>query len=187
MTEAKTDGDARLGEVVAAHSGEVLELGRDGLFHCRVDRENLVSLVTELRDDPALRFRILLDVTGIDWYGREPRFEVVTHLYSIDLARRIRVKTTCGERDPSVPSLVPVHPSADYHERETFDMFGIRFDGHPDLRRILMPPEYENHPLLKDFPVEGIEPEKVYRTQGGVMMPRPDGADEINGAGSTTP
>ena len=186
-TETSSAADARLAELVGAHGGEVLPPSADGMFHCRVEREKLVGLVTELRDDPALRFRILLDVTGVDWYGQEPRFEVVTHLYSVDLARRIRVKTTCGERDPSVPSLVPVHPTADFHERETYDMLGIRFDGHPDLRRILLPPEYEHHPLRKDFPVEGTQPEKVYRSKGGVMMPRPDGAESINGAGSSTP
>lgn len=188
MSATATDAaTTRLTEVATAAGAEVLEAASDGLFHCRVARENLVDLVTELRDDPALRFRICLDVTAVDRYGEEPRFEVITHLYSVDLTRRIRVKTLCSERDPSVPSLVPIHPSADYHERETFDMFGIRFDGHPDLRRILMPPEYEHHPLRKEFPVEGIQPEKVYRLHGGVMMPRPDGAEVIDGSGSTTP
>lgn len=179
--------DARLREVVAAAGAEILPRARDGLFHCLVERDRWVELVRELRDDPALRFRICLDVTAVDHYGEEPRFEVVAHFYSVHLACRIRLKTRCSERDPSVPSLVRLHPSADYHERETFDMFGIRFDGHPDLRRILLPPEYEHHPLRKEFPVDGIEPEKVYRRQGGVMMPRPDGAEAIKGAGSTTP
>ncbi|MFG0317632.1 MAG: NADH-quinone oxidoreductase subunit C [Planctomycetota bacterium JB042] len=184
---AKEAAEARLREVAEAHGAEFPPAPADGLFCCFVDRERWAEFVRELRDDPALRFRICLDVTAVDWYGKEPRFEVVAHLYSVDLQRRIRVKTRCSERDASVPSLVPIHPSADYHERETFDMFGIRFEGHPDLRRILMPPDYEHHPLRKEFPVEGIEPEKVYRRQGGVMMPRPDGAEAIEGAGSTTP
>lgn len=177
----------RLERVCREHGAEILPPSREGMFQAHVERERLVDLVRALRDADGLAFRLLLDVTAVDWSGKEPRFEVVYHLYSIDLRRRIRLKTSCPERDARVPSLVPVHPTANFHEREVFDMFGIRFDGHPDLRRILMPDEYEHHPLRKEFPLEGIEPEKVYRLRGGVMMERPEGAEPIPGAGSTTP
>ncbi len=187
MNTTDVAAPARLMELAAAAGARVVESPLDGLFCCEVDRENLTSLAIDLRDDPALRFTLLLDVTAVDWYGEEPRFQVVYHLYSVDLRQRIRVTTRCGERDPRVPSLVPVFPTADFHERETYDMFGIVFDDHPDLRRILLPPEYEHHPLRKEFPIDGIQPEKVYRLHGGVMMARPEGAEPINGAGSTTP
>lgn len=177
----------RLNEYLSKAGGEPLAQGADALVALQVPKDKLLGFMADLRDDELLRFRIPLDVTAVDRYGQEPRFEVVYHLYSVDLKMRLRVKTTCSDRDKSVPSLVDVFPGLNYHERETWDMFGIRFDGHPDLRRILLPQEYEHHPLLKDFPVEGIEPERVYRLHGGVMMPRPEGAGPIPGAGSTTP
>lgn len=177
----------RLAELVSAAGGRIVDSPRDEMFSCEVDRTNLTALAIDLRDDPGLRFKLLLDVTAVDWYGEEPRFQVVYHLYSVDLHRRIRVTTRCSERDAWVPSLVSIFPTAEFHERETYDMFGISFEDHPDLRRILLPPEYEHHPLRKDFPLEGSEPEKVYRLRGGVMMPRPEGVEPINGAGSTTP
>lgn len=187
MNDTAVAVSERLQERVAGAAGTVLEPAADGLFACRIDRDRVHPFLADLRDDEQLQFHLLLDVTAVDQYGREPRFDVVYHLYSIPLRRRIRVKTSCGERDPVVPSVVDLFPTADFHERETYDLFGIRFDGHPDLRRILLPPEYEHHPLRKDFPVEGIEPERVYRLKGGVMMPRPRGAEPIQGAGSTTP
>lgn len=177
----------RINEYLVRARGEQLAQGPDGLVVLKVPKEHLLVFMSDLRDDELLQFKIPLDVTAIDNYGEEPRFEVVYHLYSIALKMRLRVKTTCSDRDKVVPSVVDVYPGANYHERETFDMFGIRFDGHPDLRRILMPLEFEHHPLLKDFPLEGIEPEKQYRLGGGPMMPRPKGAEPFPGAGSTTP
>lgn len=177
----------RLDECIAAFAATRIPPTQDGMFAVRVERERLRDLVQRLRDDAALGFDLILDVTALDHCGREPRFEVVVHLYSMTLQSRIRIKTTCTERDPHVPSLVPLFIGANFHERETFDMFGIVFDGHPDLRRILMPHEFEHHPLRKDYPLEGIEPEKVYRQKGGAMMPRPPGAEPIDGAGSSTP
>ncbi len=178
---------ARLDECVSASGGERRAPSRDDVPIVSVPRERLTNFLLELRDDPALRFRLLLDVCGVDHLGEEPRFEVVYHLYSFDLNARIRVKTRCPERDPRVPSVMPLFPTANFHERETFDMYGIRFDGHPDLRRILMPDEYQYFPMRKDFPLEGIEPERVYLQLGGVMMPRPEGAEPLPGAGSATP
>jgi NADH-quinone oxidoreductase subunit C len=177
----------RMNEVVAAAGAERLPGTQDGIDAFRVPRARLLDFLCRVKDEPELQFQLLLDVTAIDHYGKEPRFDVVYHLYSLHLRRRIRVKTACGERDAHVPSIVSEFPTAGFHERETYDMFGIVFDGNPDLRRILMPPEYEHHPLRKDFPLEGVEPEKVYRMKGGVMMPRPAGAEPIEGAGSSTP
>ncbi len=179
--------EARLAEVLAANGGSRQATDKDAIPNITLAREHLTRAMLELRDDPALRFRLLLDVTALDHLGEEPRFEVVYHLYSFDLNQRLRVKVPCPERDARVPSVTPVFPTANFHERETFDMFGIRFDGHPDLRRILMPDEYEHFPLRKDFPLEGIEPERVYLKLGGVMMPRPEGAEAFPGAGSCTP
>jgi NADH-quinone oxidoreductase subunit C len=177
----------RLGEHLARVRGRRLEREKDGLLQFAVERESLVEFVRALRDDENLQFKIPLDVTALDHAGVEPRFEVIYHLYSVLLKMRIRIRTTCRERDASVPSLMDVMRGVDFHERETFDMFGIRFEGHPDLRRILLPDEFLGHPLRKDYPVEGIEPERVYRLNGGVMMARPPGAEPIDGARSDTP
>jgi len=106
-----------------------------------------------LRSDPGFDF--LSDVTAVDWYPSEPRYEVVYHLLSIARKERLRLKVKLAGEDPCLDSLTPVWPSANYFEREVFDLFGIRFDGHPHLRRILMPEDWEGHPLRKDYPVEG--------------------------------
>lgn len=188
MSEATvTKFDEKLHEVAGRHGATVESSPLDGMFVCIVERDHLPALAQDLRDDPDLTFKLFLDVTAIDWYGREPRFELVYHLYSVDHGSRIRLKTHCGERDPHVPSVTYLFPGADFHERETYDFFGIHFDGHHDLRRILLPPEYEHHPLRKEFPLEGVEPEHVYRMKGGEMMPRPDGVEPIKGCGETTP
>jgi NADH-quinone oxidoreductase subunit C len=109
-----------------------------------------------LRDDPSQSFRFLSDLTAVDRYPNEPRFEVVCHLFSIENSRRLRLKTAAGGTNPTVDSLVPVWPAANAFEREVFDLFGIRFEGHPELRRILLPEDWEGHPLRKDYPTEGF-------------------------------
>lgn len=185
MTESSTL--TRLAELAATAGATEIAPSVDAMPGFRIEREKLLDFLADLRDEPSLRFNMLLDVTGLDWSGEEPRFEVVYHLFSVDNKARVRVKTRCTELDPHVPSATSLFPAADFHERETFDMFGIVFDGHPDLRRILMPDEYGHHPLRKEFPVEGIEPERCYLMQGGVMMPRPEGAGPLAGAGSETP
>ncbi len=124
-----------------------------------VSRERLVEMCRFLKSDPALQFHLLLDVAGVDYLGREPRFEVVYHLYSIPQNSRLRLKVRVPEHDLSVPSVVSVWSTANWHERETFDMLGIHFSGHPDLRRIYMPDDYPGHPLRKDFPILGPEVE----------------------------
>ncbi len=108
-----------------------------------------------LRDDADLQFNFLCDVTCVDWYPSEPRFEVVYHLFSIPKKLRVRLKVKLGGDDPAVESVTSVWPAANFFEREVFDLFGIRFEGHPYLRRIMMPENWEGHPLRKDYPVEG--------------------------------
>jgi NADH-quinone oxidoreductase subunit C len=128
-----------------------------------VAREGLVAVCRALRDRAELRFQLLADITAVDWYPREPRFEVVYHLASLGVAggrgappaqKRLRLKVRVPGGDPRVPSIVSVWPAAGWPEREVFDFFGIVFDGHPDLRRILMPEDWDGYPLRKDYPVQ---------------------------------
>jgi NADH-quinone oxidoreductase subunit C len=120
-----------------------------------IRRQSLRRTCEFLRDAPGLRFQFLSDITAVDLYPNEPRFEVVYHLLSLDTAERLRLKVRVSSQDPKVDSLVPVWPCANAFEREVFDLFGILFEGHPYLRRILMPEDWEGHPLRKDYPTEG--------------------------------
>ncbi|CAH0340336.1 NADH-quinone oxidoreductase subunit C [Rhizobium sp. CECT 9324] len=117
--------------------------------------ENIISLLTFLRDDVQCGFVNLIDICGVDYPKREDRFEVVYHLLSPRQNQRIRIKVATGEFKP-VPSACPVFPGADWFERETWDMYGILFTDHPDLRRILTDYGFEGHPLRKDFPTTGF-------------------------------
>ncbi len=121
-----------------------------------VRREGLIELMTFLRDEPSLRFDYLSDIGGLD-LGEfaSPRFAVAYQLYSLDLNHRLRVKVFLDEDDAHLPTLWNVWKTSNWLEREIFDMFGIVFDDHPDLRRILMPADYEGYPLRKDFPIKG--------------------------------
>jgi len=116
---------------------------------------SLVRICEFLRDAPDLRFNYLSDVTALDHYPNEPRFEVVYHLYSIETNQSLRVKVRLPGDDPRVTSVVPVWPGANAFEREVYDLFGVHFEGHPDLRRIVMPEDWEGYPLRKDYPTEG--------------------------------
>lgn len=121
-----------------------------------VPSDQLVEVMRHLRDKEG--FDMLVDVSGIDWDKRSPRFAVVYHLYSTTGHRYLRIATDCPEDgSPTVPSVESLWPGANWHERETFDMFGIRFSGNHDLRRILMWDEYPYHPLRKEFPLAGID------------------------------
>ena len=123
-----------------------------------------------LRDEPSLDFQLFVDLCGVDYPDRVPRFEVVLHLYSVTKRHRIRVKTRVGDEEgdgAEVDSLVDVWTGANWFERETWDMMGIVFRGHPDLRRILMYPEFVGHPLRKDYPKEKRQP-LVRRQPGSV-------------------
>ena len=108
-----------------------------------------------LRDEPSLKFSFLADVTALDLYPQEPRFEVVYHLLSLETAQRLRLKVRVSGENPRFVTSVPVWASAVAFECEVFDLFGIIFEGHPNLRRMLLPEEWEGHPLRKDYPVEG--------------------------------
>ncbi|MDZ5648900.1 MULTISPECIES: NADH-quinone oxidoreductase subunit C [unclassified Nitrospirillum] len=120
----------------------------------RTTREGLLQTLTVLRDDAGCRFTQLVDVTAVDWPSKAERFEVNYMLLSVSKNLRARVKVTTDEDTP-VPSCVPLFPAAGWYERETWDMFGVFFAGHPDLRRILTDYGFEGHPLRKDFPLTG--------------------------------
>ena len=115
----------------------------------------IVRVATHLRDDPACLFSCIIDVTAVDWPGREKRFDVVYHFLSPRLNHRIRVKVEAGEND-TVPSIIDVFRGADWFERETYDLYGVLFTGHPDMRRILTDYGFSGHPLRKDFPLTGF-------------------------------
>ncbi|MGB9336666.1 MAG: NADH-quinone oxidoreductase subunit C [Candidatus Acidiferrales bacterium] len=120
-----------------------------------VPREHLRRTAEFLNSDPGLRFTFLSDITAVDKFPIEPRFELNYHLLSLERRARLRLKVRVSGQDPVVPSVVPVWPAANWHEREAFDLMGVRFEGHPDLTRILMPDDWEGYPLRKDYPVEG--------------------------------
>jgi NADH-quinone oxidoreductase subunit C len=146
-------------EGAVVHRGELT-------FHVR--REDLPAVAKLLRDDPALRFELCSGVSGVhypDDTGRE--LHAVYHLLSMTHNRRIRLEVSCPDDDPHIPSTVATYPTNDWHERETFDMFGIVFDGHPALTRILMPDDWPGHPQRKDYPLGGIPVEY----KGGTVPP----------------
>jgi NADH-quinone oxidoreductase subunit C len=128
-----------------------------------VERSALIDALRFCRDDGALGFDVLMDLTAVDYSrypGREdgPRFEVVYHLYSIPHNHRLRVKVRVDEDDATVPTAVALWPIANWFEREVWDMFGVRFDEHPDLRRLLLYEEFVGHPLRKDYPINRRQP-----------------------------
>lgn len=123
-----------------------------------VKKEDIVAVCTFLRDENSLFYNFMMDLTAVDYLGREPRFEVVYHLYSLKHNRRVRIKARVPESDCRIDSIVAVWPSANWFEREVYDMYGIEFSGHPELRRILLYEGFEGHPLRKDFPVKKRQP-----------------------------
>jgi NADH-quinone oxidoreductase subunit C len=137
------------GEVVS----EVIEFR--GETTVVVPREHLQRISSYLASEPFLCFAFLSDITTVDRFPLEPRFEVNYHLLSITRSDRLRLKVRLPGNDPTLPSVSSVWPTANWHERENYDLFGIRFEGHPDLRRILMPDDWEGYPLRKDYLVEG--------------------------------
>jgi len=121
-----------------------------------VERDDLVDALTWLRDREGVALDLLLSITVTDWPHAEPRFWVAYDLRSTRPVRRLRLKVALPGDDPWVPSVTGVHPTADWHEREQFDFFGVRFDGHPALTRILLPDDWEGYPLRKDEPLGGV-------------------------------
>ena len=125
-----------------------------------------VEVARFLRDDPRADMRLFLDLCAVDYPHREPRFEVVAHLYSLSLRHRLRLKARVGDVDGDgavLDTLTGVWPAANWFERETFDLMGIEFRGHPDLRRILLYPEFVGHPLRKDYPADKTQPLVPFR------------------------
>jgi len=137
--------------------GEIVEaLGETTIM---VRREHIVAICTFLKTAPGLEFNFLADLCGYDrGPEEEPRFEVNYHLFSTTKHHRVRLKVILAEDDIHVPTVSTVWRTADWHERETYDLFGVIFDGHPDLRRILLPDDWQGHALRKDFPLRGYEP-----------------------------
>jgi len=127
-----------------------------------VPRERFLEVCRALRDQPTLRVDILADVTAVDWWPAEPRFEVVYHVVSTALEHRLRLKVRLPGEDAHVSTAREVWASAGWLEREVWDLFGVVFDGHGDLRRLLMPEDWEGHPLRKDYPVQINMKPKVY-------------------------
>lgn len=119
-------------------------------------REHLQRAAEYLRSEPNLQFDFLSDISAVDRFPIEPRFEVNYHLLSVSLRRTLRLRVWVSGKDPVISTVIPVWPTANWHEREIFDLFGIRFEGHPDLHRIFMPDDWEGYPLRKDYPVEGF-------------------------------
>ncbi len=136
-----------------------------------VPAEGVVETIRALRDTPELNFSFLAELTAVDWWPTEPRFEVVYHFANIGIAdfpakgmsgtaQRLRVKVRRAGSDAHLPTITGLFPNANWYEREVYDLFGIVFDGHPDLRRILMPEDWEGHPARKDYPVQVKVPVK---------------------------
>jgi len=168
LTDALSNSLATVGVTF----GEAVEqvIVASGQLTLYVRREHLLAVASRLRDDPLLSFEMCLGVSGVHYpsmSGEELR--AVYHLLSITHNRRLRVEVTAPDADPHVPSLVGVYPTCDFHERETWDFFGLIFDGHPALTRIEMPDDWRGHPQRKDYPLGGIPVE--YR---GATVPPPD-------------
>ncbi len=150
-------------ERVAEAGGALLPTQPDGIPAARVDADSLIDLLEALKMGPGLRFDMLTDLFGIDEYPASPRFDVIYHLRSMATGGMVRIRSFAKGDDHAIPSVVALYSTADWHEREAYDMMGIQFTGHPDLKRILMPLEYGHHPLRKDFPLEGIEPDRLFK------------------------
>jgi NADH-quinone oxidoreductase subunit C len=121
-----------------------------------IRKDDIARVAEYIKSDPELSFDLIIDACGVDMYRPEERFEVVYTIYSLKNKRYLRLKVRVGEETAVVPTVTGVWPGANWHERETWDMFGIKFAGHPDLRRMYLPEEFEYHPLRKDFPLMGI-------------------------------
>ena len=151
-----------LAEHLPAGSFEV-EPSLDGMPAITVRAEHLLDVSRALRDDPALRFAVLVDITAADHFPRDPRYDVVYHLVAPENRLRLRMRVHAGGATPTVPTVSGIWMLANWGEREVIDMFGIMFAGHPDPARILMPEDWEGHPLRKDYPVQVKLPVRTYQ------------------------
>jgi NADH-quinone oxidoreductase subunit C len=181
MTEALTNLAAQTVAAVREKLGTALldvveQYGETTLL---LEPDKLPAVAKLLRDHPALHYDSLADLSAVDWMERVPRYDVVYHLLSVKTRAVVRLKTRVGQPDeehPAVPSVTGIWPSANWCEREVYDLFGIIFTGHPDLRRILMPEDWTSHPLRKDYPLTGIElPEPHWGGQVALTQPLPPG------------
>jgi len=148
-------------DTLLAHfkDGEIIATGsQHGNEWARVRPDAWAAVASFLKEDPATAMEMMSDLTCVDRFGTEPRFDVVMHLYSVSKKHRVRLYGGVSEEDPSIDSVVPVWVGANWFEREAFDLYGVRFRGHPDLRRLLMYPEFVGHPLRKDYPKEKRQP-----------------------------
>jgi NADH-quinone oxidoreductase subunit C len=157
VTEKGSQSSNPAVEVLRAWSANAIEevIEFRGETTLVIPRKVLLQVAARCREDAKLQFNLLTDATCVDRFPLEPRFELQYHLVSIPKKNKLRLRVKLSGDDPVVDSLVPVWPGANWLEREIFDLMGIRFAGHPDLRRILLPDDWEGHPLRKDFPVEG--------------------------------
>jgi NADH-quinone oxidoreductase subunit C len=140
-----------------------------GELTLHLDRAHLIGIATALRNDPALRFELCSSVSGVDYLGAVNRLHSVYHLTLMTYRRRLRLEVAVSVADPHVPSLTGLYPTADWQERETYDLFGIVYDGHPALTRIMMPDDWVGHPQRKDYPLGGVPVQ--YK---GATIPPPD-------------
>lgn len=123
-----------------------------------VKKEAILEICTFLKNDEGLLYNFMMDLTAVDYLGKDPRFEVVYHLFSLKHNMRVRIKARVPESDCSIDSIVPVWIGANWFEREVYDMYGITFNGHPEMRRILLYEEFQGHPLRKDYPLKKRQP-----------------------------
>ncbi|MDH5542295.1 MAG: NADH-quinone oxidoreductase subunit C [Nitrospinota bacterium] len=123
-----------------------------------IKKERVLEVMHFLRDDERTAFNFLMDLTAVDYFGKTPRFEVVYHLYSLGKNHRVRIKAQVAEDDCSINSLVPIWIGADWYEREVWDLYGIAFKGHPNMKRLLLYEEFVGHPLRKDYPIDKRQP-----------------------------
>jgi NADH-quinone oxidoreductase subunit C len=161
-----TETDENRDAVLAAHAEHraITALAQHlpgSIQNAKYDREELTltiareSIVAACRTVQAAGYNFLADLTCVDWYPNQPRFQISYHILSLSLKQRIRFAVRVEEGDSSVDSITDVWPTANFYEREIFDLFGVRFGGHPNMRRILLPEDFQGNPLRKDFPVEG--------------------------------
>ncbi len=161
-----TETDENRDAVLATHSDHraiaaLTEHAPGAILNAKYDRGELTltiareSIIAACQTVQAAGYNFLADVSGVDWYPNQPRFQISYHILSHSLKQRIRLAVRVEEGDPSVDSITGVWPAANFYEREIFDLFGVRFGGHPNMRRILLPEDFQGNPLRKDFPVEG--------------------------------
>ena len=149
----KMSDHAAVKALVAWNADAIIDALFDrGELSLTVPSENIVEAMQAIKD---AGYNAYEDMTAVDWLPSDPRFQLTYHILSHAMKQRVRIKAWVSEADPAIESITSVFPGANFYEREVFDLFGIRFDGHPNLRRIMMPEEWVGHPLRKDYPVEG--------------------------------